>query len=355
MGARARGGLSGLDWREYTAGCASSVLAVHALIAAAADPATSRADARRIDAAYLAIGALITILDSLVDQAADTAAGQPGFIRLFEPGELAGRLRSLTRHEALSLASRRSSRRSSRDDARRCRGLLHDSRRRARAAGARDAAAAVRRELSPTIWPTLAVMRAWRTAKRGGTARPTSAPSTGNRMSPWTGALRNTRPDRESADQCQHARGWSVTFALCLLPALLPASAALAARARVAHTLAVKDEARLRMIKSSGSVLVDEGPAHGTLPGTARVHFTYNGDPTVTAQIMISGRSGTIQARGSARLSSPTSAAPSFAGTLTITSGTGRYAHAKGSGKLYGVYYRRTYALTVQTEGTLHY
>ena len=46
----------------------------------------------------------------------------------------------------------------------------------------------------------------------------------------------------------------------------------------------------------------------------------------------------------------------SFAGTLTVTGGTGRYAHAHGSGKLYGALERKSDNLTVQTrEGTLDY
>ena len=66
----------GLAWREHSAGCASSVLSIHALIAAAADPATTVGDAERIDHAYLAICAVITILDSIVDRADDRARGQ---------------------------------------------------------------------------------------------------------------------------------------------------------------------------------------------------------------------------------------------------------------------------------------
>lgn len=154
---------SGLQWREYAAGGASSVLAVHALIAAAADPATTRSDAERIDRAYLAIGAVITILDSVADRAADAAAGQQGFIRLFEAAELTGRLRGLTRqamqlaseaphgdHHVMTLAGV---------------AAYYTTHPGARDPGARGAASAVRRELSPTIWPTLAVMRAWRAAK----------------------------------------------------------------------------------------------------------------------------------------------------------------------------------------------
>jgi hypothetical protein len=140
------------------------------------------------------------------------------------------------------------------------------------------------------------------------------------------------------------------------LAALTPAgSPAQAARAMSAGSVSVKDEGHLRLIRSSGSVLYDEGPAHGTFPGTVKLRFLYDGNPNVSAQITIRGHSGSIQARGSGRLSSPNSASPSFKGTLTISGGSGRYAGAHGSGTLYGVFYRRSYAITVQTEGTLHY
>ena len=148
-------------------------------------------------------------------------------------------------------------------------------------------------------------------------------------------------------------------LASCALAAL-PVAAAIAnptARggAHSARTLSVKDEGKLHLVKSSGSRLIDEGPAHGTIPGKVRIQFVYNGNPTVNAQITIYGHSGTIQAHGSGRLSSPTSSSPSFKGTLTITGGTSRYRHARGSGHFYGVFYRRSYAITVQTEGRLSY
>jgi hypothetical protein len=111
----------------------------------------------------------------------------------------------------------------------------------------------------------------------------------------------------------------------------------------------------LHYIRSSGSQIIDEGPAKGTLPGVVRVHFTYNGAPTVTATFTILGRGWSISGRGTGRLSSPNTLSPSFRGKLTITSGTGRYAGASGSGELFGVFYRRSYALTVQAIGTLHY
>jgi hypothetical protein len=136
---------------------------------------------------------------------------------------------------------------------------------------------------------------------------------------------------------------------------LSTAGVAQATRARSASSVKVKDEGRLRLVKSSGSVLYDEGAAHGTFPGTVKVRFLYNGSPTVSAQITISGHAGSIQARGSGKMTNPNSASPSFKGGLTITSGSGRYAHAHGTGAFYGVFYRRSYGMTVQTEGTLHY
>jgi tetraprenyl-beta-curcumene synthase len=159
-GARA----SGLGWREYAGGAASSVLAVHALIAAAADPLTSPANALALDGAYLAIGGVITMLDSLVDHSADTARGEPGFVRLFETREeLAWRLRALTRE---ALARAREAPHGDRH-AMTLAGVVayYTTHPGARETHARELIAAVRRELSPTIWPTLAVMHAWRAAK----------------------------------------------------------------------------------------------------------------------------------------------------------------------------------------------
>jgi hypothetical protein len=142
---------------------------------------------------------------------------------------------------------------------------------------------------------------------------------------------------------------------LLVFATLSAAGPAQATRAHSASSLRVKDEGHLRLVKSSGSVLYDEGAAHGTLPGTVKVRFLYNGSPSVSAQITISGHAGSIQARGSGKMSNPNSTSPSFKGALTITSGSGRYAHAHGSGAFYGVFYRRSYGMTVQTEGTLHY
>jgi tetraprenyl-beta-curcumene synthase len=67
---------SGLRWWE-TAAAGGSSLDVHALIAAAADPLVDPREIAAIEGAYFPwIGALHSLLDSLVDEAEDAAIGQ---------------------------------------------------------------------------------------------------------------------------------------------------------------------------------------------------------------------------------------------------------------------------------------
>jgi hypothetical protein len=172
------------------------------------------------------------------------------------------------------------------------------------------------------------------------------------------GARQGQRPRRARRGGGWHRRTSLLATTIALGGVLIGAANAGAGQmptAGAASIVNVKDEGRLRLVKSSGSQLIDEGPATGTIPGTARIAFVYDGDPTMSGQITIYGHGGNIQAHATGRLSSPTSASPSFKGTLTISGGTGRYAHARGSGQLYGVFYRRSYAITVQTQGTLRY
>jgi tetraprenyl-beta-curcumene synthase len=74
------GFLSGYLWWELAAGASSSV-AAHALIAAAADPRTDAAEAAEVEAAYFPpIGALTVLLDDLVDRDADAGAGEHNYL-----------------------------------------------------------------------------------------------------------------------------------------------------------------------------------------------------------------------------------------------------------------------------------
>lgn len=132
----------------------------------------------------------------------------------------------------------------------------------------------------------------------------------------------------------------------------MPAVTALAARAHRAQTLTVNDTAHLRLLKAYGSVLIEEGHAGGTLMGRANVRMVVGSSVSATFSIRAAG--GAIYGRGRATLHSSGRYA-SFGGSLSVTGGSGRYAHARGAGKLYGVIDRRTDALTVQTIGKLRY
>jgi hypothetical protein len=327
----------GGDWRLRVAGAAASVLALHALIAAAADPATTPRAARRIAETHLATSVLLTLLDGLVDEQSDSAGvRRPRYLDLFaDRAELPETL-ARTARRALTLA------RGLPGGARHAMLLTaavayYGSAPGAGDEGARVAIARVQRELEPLIVPTLALMRAWRGAQKLSSRRRVPVDM--------------SRPVSTSIPQYRGKR-----LALGVIAAGLLALGLLApAGARAAHTLGVRDEGRLHYVKSSGSAILDEGRASGTLPGWVRVRFFYDGEPTASASFTIAAPGGTIDARGSARLSSPNSLSPSFHGTLTITGGSGRYAHARGRGQLYGIYYRRSYGLVVQAIATLVY
>jgi tetraprenyl-beta-curcumene synthase len=156
---------SGLDWREYLAGAASSVLAVHALIALAGDERTTAGHAAPIDEVYLALGVLSTMLDSVVDYEQDAANGTLAYINHYDDRSVLGaRLVEVARGAA----------RRARDAPAGAHHLMtmagvaayYTSAPSATSELAWPVTSRIQSELRPLITPTLAVMRAWRLAKR---------------------------------------------------------------------------------------------------------------------------------------------------------------------------------------------
>jgi hypothetical protein len=123
------------------------------------------------------------------------------------------------------------------------------------------------------------------------------------------------------------------------------------APARAARALKATDTAHLRYVSASGALLFEEGTATGTLPGSMRVHFTVGA--TMSGSFTIYTRGGTITGHGTATAHGE-GVYESFAGSLSASGGSGRYAHAHGRAQLYGTFNRNTYALVVQTVGTLY-
>jgi hypothetical protein len=163
-----------LEWREFLAGSASSVLSVHALIAAAADHRTTHAQALQIDRAYLSISALPTVLDSLIDYDSDTAAGRRGFVGLYENRDVLQRRITRVLRDAVELARQLPN---GPHHVMTIVGIVayYTSAPGASGSFARPAAERTASHLQPLIGPTLAVMHAWRAAKRLSSLRRTPA------------------------------------------------------------------------------------------------------------------------------------------------------------------------------------
>jgi tetraprenyl-beta-curcumene synthase len=160
-----------LGWREFLAGAVTSALSVYALLAAGADHRTTAQQAVAIDSAYLSIGAVATMLDSLIDYQHDLRQGTQWFVRLYEnPALLASHLAETAKtaaqqarmlphhaHHLMTLTGV---------------AAYYLSAPEAHSEFARALTKQLRRELGPMLTPPLAILRAWRTAKRIGGARP---------------------------------------------------------------------------------------------------------------------------------------------------------------------------------------
>jgi hypothetical protein len=155
--------------------------------------------------------------------------------------------------------------------------------------------------------------------------------------------------------------------ALCLACALLaalilPASLASSGhansfrpRARSARSLNVTDTAHVHLVSETESgALVEQGEAKGALPGTVSLQISISA--TINATFTIRNHYGSISGRGSGKING-TGEKASFGGSMTVTRGTGRYAHAHGHGGFYGTINRENthYPAVVQTTGTLVY
>jgi tetraprenyl-beta-curcumene synthase len=156
---------SGLEWREYLAGAASSVLAIHALMALAGDERTIAAQAAPIDEVYLALGVLSTMLDSVVDYERDAANGTLAYIDHYGDRSILGeRLIDVARQAATRARDAPASAHHLMTMA----GIAayYTSAPSATSELAWPVTSRIQTELRPLITPTLAVMRAWRLAKR---------------------------------------------------------------------------------------------------------------------------------------------------------------------------------------------
>jgi hypothetical protein len=311
---------TGLGWPEWLAGAQGSVLATHALVALAADERATGAQARALDRAYLSIAAL-TMLDSLVDRERGADAHELDYTRWYEsPEQMGERLAAATRdalrrarlapggaHHAMTLT-----------------GVVgyYASAPAAREPRARAVFAAVKAELGAALIPALVTMRAWRAAKR--VRRLALAALAVTSVLAAGGPAPHARAAADRGGPPAHA----------------------------SRSLRARDEAHLRYVSASGSTLYETGRASGTLPGA--MHVRMNVGPTFSGSFTIYAAGGAIAGRGSA-VPHGVGVYESFAGSLRVTGGSGRFRRARGTAKLYGTFNRNTYALLIQTAGVLRY
>jgi tetraprenyl-beta-curcumene synthase len=159
-----------LEWWEHAAG-ACSTLDMHTLLAAAADPTTTRLDVEAIVRYATVLCALNCVLDSLTDLPVDSRAGDHSYIAYYRsPRHLASRLGFLAGRSVLL-------RRQLRNDRRHLAILqamvsLYLSRPEARTAQARPAALAVTNAIPVPLKPLLGARRLLRSIRSLARQRP---------------------------------------------------------------------------------------------------------------------------------------------------------------------------------------
>lgn len=133
--------------------------------------------------------------------------------------------------------------------------------------------------------------------------------------------------------------------------ALAAAPGIAGASGSAARTVSLNDTGHLHKTAHHGLNLYEAGPTSGSLSGTVTLHLDVVSTNRVTAQLTVHSGHSSINATasGSYRNNGPTA---SFSGTLSVTGGTGSYAHAHGSGLSFsGTIQRTTDAVTVRVSG----
>jgi hypothetical protein len=122
--------------------------------------------------------------------------------------------------------------------------------------------------------------------------------------------------------------------------------------AHLARTISLSETGHLRLTSHKGFTLNEQGTTGGTIDGTIYIHLHVVSTNRVTAEVNIypPGSSITGSASGSYRSSG---ALATFDGTMSVTHGSGAYAHANGSGlRFTGTIARANDAVTVHVSGS---
>lgn len=133
------------------------------------------------------------------------------------------------------------------------------------------------------------------------------------------------------------------------------AAGAASPRATAARSLNLNDSAKLHLQNKHGLVLKEAGNAKGSLGGPLYLQLDVTSTRSVTAQVQVYPKGGSISgsAKASYRVAGSTA---SFSGTMAVTKGSGTYSKAKASALSFsGTIQRSNDAVTVHVSGKMSY
>jgi hypothetical protein len=124
---------------------------------------------------------------------------------------------------------------------------------------------------------------------------------------------------------------------------------------RTAHSISINDKSKLHRVQVIGNTLIEEGNAGGTLTGRVRIRLNIEAEgSSATSRFTMYLPGGDLFGHASGKATPGKEGWESFGGAMWIDHGTGRYAHASGTGKMYGALNRHTDVLIVQVTGHAH-
>jgi len=133
------------------------------------------------------------------------------------------------------------------------------------------------------------------------------------------------------------------------------AAGAASPHATAARSFNLNDSAKLHLANHKGVILKEEGTAKGTLGGSLYLQLKVTSTRSVSAEIQVYPKGGSISGRAKASYRVAGSTA-SFSGTMSITKGSGTYSKAKASALSFsGTIQRSNDAVTVHVSGKMAY
>ena len=133
------------------------------------------------------------------------------------------------------------------------------------------------------------------------------------------------------------------------------AAGAASPHAKAARSVDLNDSASLHLQNKHGIELKEGGTAKGNLPGPLYLQLKVTSTRSVTAEVQVYPKGGSISGNAKASYHVKGSVA-TFSGTMDVTKGSGTYSKAKASALSFsGTIQRSNDAVTVRVSGPMSY